>query len=118
MNNLIVSLQIVRPKDARTALGLWIRCARQRAEWTQPMLAAKSGVPVATLSRLEREGQGALDAVARVLHALGELDGLHVFVQERIRLASLPGDLAELDAAPRERRRVRPRRRAAKGGDR
>ncbi len=79
------------------------------------MLAAMSGVPVATLSRLEREGQGSIDALVRVLQALGELDRFHALVQERIRLASLPSDLAALrppKATVRQRVRVR---KAAKG---
>lgn len=104
-----ISLQMVRPKETRQALGQWVRLVRQRAEWTQPMLASKSGVPVATLSRLEREGQGSVDAITRVLQALGELDGLHAYIQERARLAALPSDLADLPVARPVRLRVRPR---------
>lgn len=102
-----ISLMVVRPKEARLALGRWVRLARQRLEWTQAMLASRSGVPVATLSRLEREGQGSVDAVARVLQALGELDGFDAFVRERVRMASLPADLADLQKDAAERKRIR-----------
>jgi transcriptional regulator with XRE-family HTH domain len=101
------SLQAARPKDTRRVLGQWLRLARQRLEWTQPMLSSKSGVPVATLSRLEREGAGGTDTLLRVLQALGELDGFHAYLQERLRLASLPRDLSELPRAARPRQRVR-----------
>ncbi len=115
MNRTLDTLQLVRPTEARQALGRWIRLARQRGERTQPMLAAMSGVPVATLSRLEREGRGSIDALVRVLQALGELDRFDAFVQERIRLASLPSDLAALQRKATVVQRVRVRK-AAKGG--
>lgn len=73
------------------------------------MLASRSGVPVATLSRLEREGQGGVDNLLRVLQALGALDGFHLHVQELLRKASLPQDLSEIKrpAPPRQRVRLR-----------
>jgi len=103
------ALQMVRPRETRQLLGQWVRLARQRLGLTQPLLASRSGVPVATLSRLEREGQGGVENLLRVLQALGELDGLHAHVQERARKASLPNDLSELKkpAPPRQRVRVR-----------
>ena len=100
-------LQVVRPKDARQALGQWVRLARQRLELTQPVLSSRSGVPVATLSRLEREGAGGIDSLMRVLLALGELDGFHAHLQEHLRQASLPRDLSELQRPVRPRQRVR-----------
>ncbi len=102
-------LQIARPKDARQSLGQWLRRARQRQELTQPLLSGKSGIPVATLSRLEREGAGGIDTLMRVLWALGELDGFHDYLQERLRQSSLPRDIAELQRPCRPRLRVRVR---------
>jgi transcriptional regulator with XRE-family HTH domain len=101
------AFQMARPRETRQALGQWIRLTRQRLSLTQPLLASKSGVPVTTLSRLEREGQGGVDSLLRVLQALGELDGLHVHVQELLRKASLPNDLSELRQPVRQRQRVR-----------
>ncbi len=101
------TLQVVRPKDARQVLGQWLRLARQRLEWTQPMLSSRSGVPVATLSRLEREGAGGIDSLLRVLQALGELDGFHANLREHLRQASLPRDISELQSPSRPRQRVR-----------
>lgn len=110
MNITGISLQVARPRDTRQVLGQWLRRARQRLEWTQPILSSKSNVPVATLSRLEREGAGGIDSLMRVLQAMGELDGFHAHLQERLRQASLPRDLSELPRATRPRQRVRLRR--------
>ena len=110
MNGTDSTLQIVRPKDARQALGQWLRLARQRMECTQSVLSRKSGVPVATLSRLEREGAGGIDSLMRVLQALGELDGFHAQLQEHLRLSALPRDISELQRPsrpPRQRVRLR-----------
>lgn len=116
MNRTIQTLQLVRPAETRQAVGRWVRLVRQRAEWTQSMLASRSGVPVATLSRLEREGQGSLDALVRVLLALGELDKFHAMLQERVRLASLPTDLAAFRSQAAVRQRVRARKVVNGGG--
>jgi transcriptional regulator with XRE-family HTH domain len=70
-------------------------------------LASKSGVSVTTLSRLEREGQGGVDNLLRVLQALGELDGFHAHVQGLLQKASLPQDISELQQPTRPRQRVR-----------
>ena len=72
------------------------------------MLASNSGGPVSTLSRLEREGEGSIDSLMRVLQALGELDRFHADIQERLRMASIPQNLAELPSPTPARRRVRP----------
>jgi transcriptional regulator with XRE-family HTH domain len=106
MNTRDTPLQLIRPKDARQLLGQWLRYARQRQELTQPLLSGKSGVAVATLSRLEREGAGGIDNLLRVLQALGELDGFHDYLRERLRQASLPRDIAELQRPARPRLRV------------
>ena len=109
------SIQMGRPRETRQVLGQWIRLTRQRLGLTQPLLASKSGVAVTTLSRLEREGQGAVDNLLRVLQALGELDGFHAHVQELLRKASLPQDLSEIKkpAAPRQRVRLSKLRKAS-----
>jgi transcriptional regulator with XRE-family HTH domain len=103
-------LQIAQPGETRLELGQWLRALRQQREMTQPMLASRSGVPVATLSRLEREGAGSLESMLRVLQALGELDGFHAELQERLRRVTLPRDLADLKrTTPKPRLRVRMR---------
>jgi transcriptional regulator with XRE-family HTH domain len=104
-------LQMIRPRETSQALGQWLRLVRQRRNLTQTMVASKSGVPVATLSRLEREGFGGLDSFLRVLSALGGLDSFHAEIQELIRKASLPSDISELQATGSPiRKRVRVRR--------
>lgn len=101
------AIQMARPRETRQALGQWIRLTRQRLRLTQPLLASKSGVSVSSLSRMEREGQGAVDHLLRVLQALGELDGFHAHVQELLRKASLPWDLSEIKKPTPPRQRVR-----------
>jgi transcriptional regulator with XRE-family HTH domain len=105
MNQL--SIQIARPHETRQALGQWIRLARQRLGLTQPLLASRSGLPVTTLSRLEREGHGSVDNLLRVLQALGELDGWHAHVQELLRKAALPQDISAIKRSQKPRQRVR-----------
>lgn len=101
------AIQLARPRETRQLLGHWIRLARQRLGMTQQLLASKSGVAATTLARLEREGQGGLDNLLRVLQALGELDGFHARVREQVRTASLPDDLFKMNKATPPRQRVR-----------
>lgn len=104
------SLQIARPREFCRALGQWIRAERQRAEQTQAMLAKRAGVPSSSLSRLEMQGAGSLELVAKTLVALGKLDGLNDFVKEQNRMALLPKDISELARSSKITRRVRPKR--------
>lgn len=60
-----------------------------------------------TISRLEREGQGGVDNLLRILQALGELDSFDSHLKEELRKASLPLDLAALSKSVRLRQRVR-----------
>ncbi|MCC5851074.1 MAG: helix-turn-helix domain-containing protein [Verrucomicrobia bacterium] len=102
------SFQLSSPGKVREDLGQWLRLMRQRNEWTLPMLASRSGVPVSTLSRLEREGHGSVDTVLRVFQALGILDEVDRTLRERLRLTSLPKDIGALEQEPPRRQRVRP----------
>jgi transcriptional regulator with XRE-family HTH domain len=102
-------ISISTPGKVRKDLGQWLRQIRQRREWTLPMLASRSGVPVSTLSRLEREGHGGVDALLRVFQALGLLDEVDQVLRERLRLSSLPADIKDLDRDPPKRQRVRTR---------
>jgi transcriptional regulator with XRE-family HTH domain len=98
---------MARPNEVREVLGQWLRLTRLRQEMTQPMLAAASGVAVTSLSRLEREGQGGIDNLLRVMQALGLLDGFQRELREHVRKASLPKDLADVAKPARTRQRVR-----------
>ena len=106
-------LGLTLPTEAQLSLGRWLRLNRQRQELTLSMLSSKSGVPVMTLSRLERTGKGSVDAFTRALMALGELDHFNAYIQEQMRKASLPQDISEIENSPRQRLRVRIRK--AKG---
>ena len=105
---------LIQPRDFTAALGGLIRALRQRARWTQPELSSRAGVPVATLSRLERTGLASTDRLARVLFALDALDAFQDFLAERRRLANLPSDLR--DFRPDAPKPTRIRHRSTKGG--
>ena len=102
-------LQMTSPSDTQKAIGQWIRMLRQRQEMTQPKLASKSGVPVSSLSRLERGGHGSIESLMRALGALSELASFHSHIEERLRQASLPRDISELPKPKWQRQRVRSR---------
>ena len=109
--NAELPIALVEPRDFTAALGGLVRALRQRADWTQPELASRSGVPVSTLSRLERTGLASTDRLARVLFAPDALDSLAA----RRRLADLPTDLRSFRPGAPKPARIR-HRRAAKGG--
>ena len=88
-------LSLVEPADTLRALSRWVRTERQRLRWTQVELARRSGVPAATISRLELTGLGSTDAVFKILFALNRLDSVAEFLKERQRLADLPTTLKE-----------------------
>ncbi|HEX8757274.1 MAG TPA: helix-turn-helix transcriptional regulator [Steroidobacteraceae bacterium] len=67
----------VPAKRAIARLGADISKARRRRRLSQASLAQRSGISVATLKRLENgEPRVAVEAVARVLQVLGEIDRL------------------------------------------
>lgn len=98
--------QLTQPDDFTRALASYVRCFRQRNQWTQQVLAARAGIPASTLSRFERTGLAASDAVAKLLFALGALDDFHSFLAKRRSVLEIPQDLRELKPA-KEIRRVR-----------
>ena len=103
-----VEIALVEPKDVLEKLGQLARTVRMREELTQPELAMKSGVPMATISRFERTGKAGTEAVVRILFALNLLDSLDGYLNERMRLAKFPKSLA--DDKPLPLYRVRHRR--------
>lgn len=88
-------LSLITPNDVLGVLRGWIRSERQRLRWTQAELARRSGVPAATISRLELTGLGSTDGVFKILFALNRLDVVADFLKERQRLADLPTTLRE-----------------------
>ncbi|MGN0846716.1 MAG: helix-turn-helix domain-containing protein [Kiritimatiellia bacterium] len=109
--NDINMLALTTPGDVREALRRWVRTERQRVRWTQSELARRSGVPSATISRLELTGLGSTDAVFKILFALDRLDALADFLKERQRLADLPVSLKDI---PHEKPVLRIRARKAR----
>jgi len=89
-------LQLTTPQESLTSLGVWIRTERQRNNWTQGDLARRSGVPAASISRLERTGLASTDSLFKVVFALDRLELLQEFLKERLRQASVPVSLEDL----------------------
>jgi hypothetical protein len=109
-------MQLSTPRQTGIAVGRWLRLSRQRLQWTQAMLSKKSSVPVATISRMERSGQGSIESLLRLLHAIGGLDTLDAWVAEHIRQASLPLNIRDMQPLERRpRQRVRPKRSDSSG---
>ena len=113
--NAELPISLVEPRDFTAALGGLVRALRQRADWTPPELASRSGIPVSTLSRLERTGLASTDRLARILFALDALDAFQDFLVARRRLADLPTDLRSF--RPDAPKPVRIRHRHASKGD-
>jgi len=90
----IISLKT--PADALAHLRGWVRAERQRLRWTQAELARRSGVPAATISRLELTGLGSTDAVMKILFALNRLDAFADYLKDCQRRAELPTTLQEV----------------------
>ena len=86
-------LPLTTPADALGRLGELVRRARQREGWTQAELSGKSGVAKTTISRLERTGLAATDAVFKVLFALNMLEAAKDWLVGQLRLMAIPKTL-------------------------
>lgn len=64
---------LLTPGDVSRLIAERIRAARERHDWTQQELAVRSGLGVATIARLERDGRGQLTSLLAVASALGHL---------------------------------------------
>ena len=90
-----------------------IRLARQREEWTQADLARRSGVPMTTISRLERTGLASTDTLFKVLFALNKLESVEDMLKAQLRLAQFPKTLeGDSEFTPKGVQRVRHKRSA------
>ena len=92
------------PHDLQSQLGSRLAKLRLARNVTQQTLAARSGVGLRTLRRLEAGQPTSLDTFVRVVIALGLHEGL---------LAALPQNrirpIERVDARGNERQRARPR---------
>lgn len=92
-------LPLTTVEDVLANLQELVRLARQREVWTQADLARRSGVPMTTISRLERTGLASTDTLFKVLFALNRLDAVADMLKEQLRLIKLPKTL-EGDSDP------------------
>ena len=108
MNVLNNILPLTTVDDALVSLREMVRLARQREEWTQADLARRSGVPMTTISRLERTGLASTDTLFKVLFALNRLEAFEDMLKEQLRIVKFPKTLAgDFEQLPRVVKRVR-----------
>ena len=108
MTNLSNILLLTTVEDVLASLRELVRLVRQREEWTQADLARRSGVPMTTISRLERTGLASTDTLFKVLFALNRLDAIEDMLKEQLRLVKFPKTLdGDFESAPKTVKRVR-----------
>ena len=93
MNDFNNILPLTTVEDALVSLRDLIRLTRQREEWTQADLARRSGVPMTTISRLERTGLASTDTLFKVLFALNRLEAIEDMLKAQLRLIKFPKTL-------------------------
>ena len=104
-------LPLTTVEDVQASLCEMVRLARQREEWTQADLARRSGVPMTTISRLERTGLASTDTLFKVLFALNRLDAFEDMLKAQLRLVKFPKTLeGDIEPAPKVVHRVRHKR--------
>ena len=108
LNNI---LPLTTVEDVLVRLREMVRLARQREVWTQADLARRSGVPMTTISRLERTGLASTDTLFKVLFALNRLDAVADMLKAQLRLVKFPKTLeGNREPAPKVVHRVRHKR--------
>ena len=108
MNDLNKILPLTTVEDVLASLRELVRLARQREVWTQADLARRSGVPMTTISRLERTGLASTDTFFKVLFALNRLEAVEGMLKEQLRLVKFPKTLdGDFESAPKVVKRVR-----------
>ena len=101
-------LPLTTADDALAGLRELVRLSRQREEWTQADLARRSGVPMTTISRLERTGLASTDTLFKVLFALNRLDAFADMLKEQLRLVKFPKTLeGDFGLMPKVVQRIR-----------
>ena len=108
MNVLNNILPLTTAEDVLASLRELVRLARQREVWTQADLARRSGVPMTTISRLERTGLASTDTLFKVLFALNKLESVEDMLKAQLRLVKFPKTLdGDIDPMHKVVRRVR-----------
>ena len=111
MNDLNNILPLTTVEDVLVRLREMVRLARQREVWTQADLARRSGVPMTTISRLERTGLASTDTLFKVLFALNRLDAVADVLKAQLRLVKFPKTFeGNREPAPKVVHRVRHKR--------
>lgn len=93
------------PSDALDSLAHFIKVTRLRANVPMRDLAERSGIGIATLARVEKNGICSTDTLARILAALGTIDS---FIESLT--PPEPTSIAELRQVARKNERQRARR--------
>jgi transcriptional regulator with XRE-family HTH domain len=108
MTDLSNILPLITVGDVLESLRELVRLSRQREEWTQADLARRSGVPMTTISRLERTGLASTDTLFKVLFALNRLDVFEDVLKAQLRLVKFPKSLeGNFESASKVVQRIR-----------
>ncbi|MHB1097366.1 MAG: helix-turn-helix domain-containing protein [Gemmatimonadaceae bacterium] len=68
-----MALLLRTPLEAATGIAQRVRAERLGRGWTQPQLAQRAGLPVATYRLFERSGKISLHRLLAIVSALGRL---------------------------------------------
>ena len=108
MTNINNILPLTTIDDVLADLRELVRLSRQREEWTQSDLARRSGVPMTTISRLERTGLASTNTLFKVLFALNKLEAFGDMLKAQLRLVKFPKTLeGDFETAKKVVKRIR-----------
>jgi len=96
------ALQLNTPEDISRLLAERLRGLRLSLSWKQETLAERSGVSVATIRRVERNGHSSVENLLKLCHALGRLDDFEQLL--RSPPAQSLDELEAREAGPARRR--------------
>lgn len=85
-------------------LALRARQARQRKQWSQPEMARRSGVALRTYKRFERDGNGSIETLVKVVYALERTVAIELLFQAEVKLETMQDKVARLRQLAGERK--------------
>ena len=86
----MLNLSLATAEELCLALGQRLRARRMQRLLTQDELAARAGIAVGTVRKLESSGQSSMDSVMRVVLVLGLADELQsLFVPQVLSIAQM-----------------------------
>ncbi|MGB0369986.1 MAG: helix-turn-helix domain-containing protein [Opitutales bacterium] len=72
----------MHPGRVKKQLTAAIKAARKRKTWSQEEMSVRSGIPLSTYKKLERQGEGSFDNFLRIVGLLGDVEALKAVFPE------------------------------------